>query len=165
MKRIGVSMICFKVKGFTVMEAIIALALTGLLSLLVFAGLRYYHRLFINIQAVGYAQTEINLFQQSLQNDASMAERIIFDNDVIFSVPSGVVVYRFTDKGIIRNSDLSTDTFKIKCLQPEIIWSNNMSDLVGGISIICFNSDMEFPVSIIKEYPPGLQTENDDYVD
>lgn len=148
-----------KVKGFTIMETLIALALTGLISLLVFAGIRYYHRLFSMIKLAGQTQTEINLLQQALQNDFSKAKEVFYEDGIICNNVAGVVAYRFVEDGIVRLYDFKPDTFHLKYQQPEIIMAAGLDHLIGEVNIVCYNEDLQFPVSAIKEYPIGLITE------
>lgn len=147
-----------KVKGFTIMEALIALALTGLVSLLVFAGIRYYHRLFMTIQLTGHIQTEINLLQQALQNDFAKAWEVYYEDGIMCSNESGGVAYRFIEEGVVRLDGFKPDTFKLKYQPAELSMVTGQDRLINLVSFVCYNGDLQFPVSAIKKYPVGLIT-------
>lgn len=150
--------ILIKVKGFTIMEALIALVLTGLVSLLVFAGIRYYHRLFLTIQLTGHTQTEINLLQQALQNDFANAGEVYYENDIMCINESGIVAYRFIEEGIVRLNGFNPDTFKLKYQPVELSMVTGQDRLINLVSFVCYNGDLQFPVSAFKEYPVGSFT-------
>ncbi len=145
-----------KVRGFTIMEALIGLALTGLVSLLVFAGIRYYHRLFSTILLTGHTQTEINLLQQAIENDFAKAKEVFYEDGIKCSSATGAVAYRFVEEGIVRLDSFEPDTFKLKHQPVEFSMVPGQDRLINLVSIVCYNGDLQFVVSGIKEYPVGI---------
>lgn len=152
-------MCSFKVRGFTIFEALIGLALTGLVSLLVFAGISYYHRLFSTILLTGHTQTEITLLQQAIENDLANAEEVFYEDGLLCSSVSGAVAYRFIEEGIVRLDSFDPDTFKIKHQPAEFSMVPGQDRLINLVSIVCYNGDLQFVVSGIKEYPVGITVE------
>ena len=150
------------VSGFTLLEAIIALTLTSLLTLLVFAGIRFYHNLFVKIQRTGEVQTAINQLQTVLRNDTEKSKELFFDEFLYCSNEDGTINYMFLENAIVRNSDISSDTFRINYRQPEFVYSERLENMITGITIPCYNEELVFMVSVIKKYPCGLEFKNID---
>ena len=148
-----------RLKGFTILEAIISMVLTSLLVLLALAAIRYYQRLFWNVQRTGTTQTEINLFHTALNQDMQRALKVVFDSDLVCLSGDREVRYQFLKEKIVRNSMLAIDTFHIKYTPPLILPSPEVNDLVGQITVGCYNGEALYPVCVIKKYPLGLQFE------
>ena len=160
MKRINIKdgINSYQVKGFTLMEAVLAMMLSSLLVLLALSAIRYYTLLFADIQSRGETQSEIRMLQNALDEDARQSEQIKFNEELIFIGPQEVI-YQFQDEMIIRIQDLSVDTFSVDYRYPQIQFSKQIPGLIEKLTIRCLNEKAVFPVNIIKEYPLGLKTE------
>ena len=148
-----------RISGFTLLEAIIALTLTSLLTLLVFAGIRFYHNLFVKIRHTGEVQTAINQLQTVLRNDTEKSKELFFDEFLYCNNEYGTINYMFLENAIVRNTEISSDTFRINYRQPEFVYSERLENMITGITIPCYNEELVFMVSAIKKYPWGLEFE------
>jgi Tfp pilus assembly protein FimT len=145
-----------RIKGFTVLEAVISMVLTGLIVLLAYAGIRYYHQLFFSITQVGEKQTEINLLHNALLTDTEKAEQVVFNTKLEFISNHGITSYEFSKHFLVRNTAISIDTFFIDHKPPKIVFSEVKVDLVKLISLECLNKEMVYTITIGKDYPLGL---------
>ena len=157
-KNIGFS----RVAGFTILETVITMALTGLVVLLAFAGLTYFQRLFINIQNNDDVQTKIKQLQTALNNDFAKSTKVIFGDGLSCISEGNTVNYQLDEKEIIvRNTREITDTFHIVHDEPVILISEKANELISSLTIPCKNGELLLPVSAVKEYPLGLIMEED----
>ncbi|MBR8534935.1 hypothetical protein KDU71_05130 [Carboxylicivirga sediminis] len=144
------------VKGFTVLEAVIAMVLTGLVVLFAYAGVRYYYQLFHSVTVVGHTQTEINLLHTALASDMDKAEQVIYSTTLDCISNGEVVSYAFMKDYLLRQSAIAADTFRIQHRPPQVIASKKSSELVGQISFDCINHEMVYLISVSKDYPVGI---------
>ncbi len=157
MNRNSVKIFKVQIRGFTVQETIIAMVLTGLISVLTFSAIRYYYRLFSNVVQVGNNQSNINQLQQVLSNDMENAEKVLFETGLVCQINEQNIRYNFMPEKIVRETVLATDTFYIEHEKPTIRYSTNSPDLVSFISFVCKNDDLLIPVCVHKKYPLILQ--------
>jgi prepilin-type N-terminal cleavage/methylation domain-containing protein len=151
----------YRLRGFTLLEAIIVMLISSLLVLFALAGIRYYSVLFVNIQDRSEVQTDIRMLQNALNDDVRQNEKIEYDEDLIFISYTENVRYQFDDNRIVRIQELISDTFKLKYQEPAIKFSKRVPGLVEEVTIRCVNEDEMFPVNVTKQYPVGLKMQKD----
>jgi hypothetical protein len=135
------------------------MVLSSLLVLLALAAMSNYQRIFTSIRKTGDTQTQINMFYGVLNNDMQRANKIYFDNNLLCAFDDYEVSYSFMEDKIVRNASLVVDTFHLKYGLPTIIPSFDIEELVGQVSINCYNGEALYPISIVKKYPAGIKFE------
>lgn len=147
------------IKGFTVIEVIIGMILTGLVVVFALSAIGYYNGFFFKMTESGRQQNEINLFQVALISDMMKAEKVLFNDGLVCQGTLSSVVYGFDNKNIVRTTEVSSDTFFIRHNTPVVESSLVSSELISQISIECFNDELLIIVSASKKYPFGLTFE------
>lgn len=142
-------------RGFTILEAVIAMVLTGLLVVLAMGSIRYYHRLFYGVTALGQGQSQMNLLYGALTSDMNTSSQVYYDSALRCVMDQQVVYYHFTEQYITRSNEVVTDTFHISCTTPVVHFTDGDQPFVENIEFQCTYNEIVLPISISKKYPIG----------
>lgn len=151
------------IKGFTILEAIIAMMLTSMLAVLVISGIGFYQKMFGVVVESGEKQREIDLFYQSFKTDLSKSRVVNYEGEIIMNFDDGTsVFYQFHENMIVKSSVVTVDTFFISSSLGEIRMLNNSEELTEFVEIQCLNGNLVFPLSFLKTYPAGIMMQSKD---
>lgn len=149
-----------RLKGFTLMELLIAMALTGLIMLLGMVTISHFMQLFNTIKKNNECQTAIVQLYEVVKHDVSMSDKVFWDEKMNCIRGDQIVSYQFAKEYIVRETSDYTDTLKIVSDQPDVSFLEE-TELVNHISIHCYNNGLLMPLDIIKNYPLGITLEKE----
>lgn len=149
------------IKGFTILEAVVAMMLTALLVTLVVTGLGFYQRTFIMLTDLGEQVREVNVFYGAMSNDMDRAEKVTYTGEMYLEFSgSRFVSYEILEDKVIRTCELQTDTFFVCGQIEEMSLANDSSALLSFILLHFSIGELVYPVSFHKEYSSGLLLQN-----
>ncbi len=147
------------VKGLTLMEVLITLALTSIVVTMAYTGLNYIQKLHANYQQQTRFINSYSYFKKRLDTECLKAKTIIetTENEFLVQRDSGTVIIKFLPKTIITTHNAVTDTF---FLEAKNITKNYQTiknplyagKLVQSISFDCFYSKQKFIFYFYKAY-------------
>lgn len=155
MKRQGIHPGARCLKGFTLVEMLIAMALTALIVMFGMAVISHFILVFHSVQRTNDDQSSVVQLYRLLKRDIDRADQVTWDESLHCVHPLSEVGYYFDKEQVIRQSGEQIDTFHIRSQVNDIGWFQN-TGLVNRLAIDLFNRELVFPVTIVKQYSSGL---------
>ncbi|MGZ3862802.1 MAG: PulJ/GspJ family protein [Bacteroidia bacterium] len=147
-----------KIRGFTIMEMLLALALTSMLITFSYLGLNSIYKSFVLYQKTTKDINEYTDFCKEL-NTLFYKSQYIFRNEkniIFFENDNESFRLENTDKGVVVKSNNSViDSLKIKVEKAEFYWKKELQNNNGPINIVNFNIkfyDNTFNITFEKMY-------------
>lgn len=144
-----------RLKAFSLVELITSLLISGLLigfSLWIFLTLR---KSYVNNARENTLNNEAMLFYNTFSRDADRAEYISWQyNKAVLSSPGKDLTYNFEENIILRYSNYTTDTFRLKTKNLEFTPLKSNDNYIQTISLtIELKKGLNQPISFYKCYP------------
>lgn len=144
-----------KIKAFTIIELLMVMMLSGIvigLTFLYFAQFRHY------LQST-YKQedsySELYRFQFAIQKDIVFAQEIYAPStdEILIRFANNEIKYLFDNSWVVRETQLATDTIKLKIFDVSFNIQPEYNNLVKSIDIeLEAESDKSLLLSFTKEY-------------
>ncbi len=142
-----------RVKGFTIFEMLIVMVVSSIavtLSILIWLNLQKF---FSKISKESETRTEILLLKDQLREDLKTAQALHMEADGFrLSNSTEDISYRVADDYLVRESEMGTDTFKVKILEIESTPTKENSKLQKDVSLIVWGEGIQIPISISIKY-------------
>ena len=102
-------------KAFTILELLVGMILSGIVLTATFTAYRVTLKQFQSYSERSATLTEISFFTSQLEADFEKAKMVkrISENVMLLESEKTALEYRFTDKYVLRNNFLQTDTFHV----------------------------------------------------
>jgi prepilin-type N-terminal cleavage/methylation domain-containing protein len=146
-----------KIQGFTLIEQIIVLALSGLVALISFAAFMNFQRLIVKVQASSAIDRSIYHLHSVLENDFRNSSKITWDGQLHISKISQTVRYDFGDQYLIRESSESIDTFRFDVKDLSYTGLGGKDLFIESLSFEIIGNDQHYKMEFIKEYPEYIK--------
>lgn len=148
-----------KVKGFTIIEVLIAMILGSLaIAFSAWAFLIISSNFKRSLHDYDY-HTEVLQFRYVLENDMEKATNIFYQNNAfkIGLSDSTYIYYDFNQKDIVRKKELYADTFHVETLNISQEYENNKQNMINFISFdIALKDSIWGTLRFFKQYPESL---------
>jgi prepilin-type N-terminal cleavage/methylation domain-containing protein len=142
-----------RLRGFTLIEQIVVLALTTILVLIGFTAILNFQNLLVKVRENAGKDRVVYLLRNVMENDLRNCELVSWDGRLNIEEANGTIRYQFDKSFLIRQSAEVTDTFRFATSNVEISGVNGNNDLVESISFN-LSDDIEFyKMSFLKKYP------------
>ena len=100
-------------KGFTIIELLVAMALTSIIMMLGMATISHFIRFFNEIKKNSERQTAIIQFYEVLNHDVNRSEKVFWDEKIICINTDQTISYQFNKEFIVRSINQNYDTLRI----------------------------------------------------
>lgn len=152
-----------RLNGFTLMEQIVVLALTSLLTLIGYTAIMNFQQLTRKIRNNAEQDRTIYLLSTTLENDFKNSESVNWNEGLEFHGLSEPVGYTFEKQSVLRKSSASVDTFRL--VISDIAWTklSAQSDLINAFSFVINSESEAYRFSFFKEYPEYKLWEINEY--
>ena len=154
-----------KLKGFTLMEQLIAIALTSLLLLIGFTAVMNFNRLFRQIRLNAGEDRNVLLLETQLTNDWRMSNEVWWDDQLTLKKAFSTVTYQFGPEYIVRSYDMQSDTFRLGSRELNIGEVTGTKGLVRTLSFQMPTTNEQYTIQLTKDYPQFKQWEARGYGD
>lgn len=144
------------VEGFTVLEAIVAMVLTGIVVSIAVVAILFYTHFFKRAAHLSEVQRSVHLFQLVLAEDVQCAEILYWDSELICQKQEYVVSYEFHESFILRSTEELVDTFRLAHEMPELKFCTGKDGLVEYVRVVCSYDGLAIPVSASKAHSVGI---------
>lgn len=141
-------------RAFTIMELLIALALTAVIfAISLYAVGLFRQSLERRVKRFNVSSTEY-LLKKAIKKDCLMAEEIFEKNDSLIFMKGGEIAlsYVFMQGAVLRKRQLATDTFKIVSSVKDIQKIADSVDLVSGFTLVLDTLQSKNEMYFIKPY-------------
>jgi len=154
-----------RLKGFTLMEQIIAIALTSLLLLIGFTAVMNFNRLFRQIRLNANKDRSVLFLETQLTNDWHASNEIRWDDQLTLKKAFSTITYQFEPEYIVRSYDMQSDTFRLSSRELNIKEVTGTKGLVRTLSFQVPTTNEQYTIQLTKEYPQFKQWEARGYGD
>ncbi|WP_169737685.1 pilus assembly FimT family protein [Prolixibacter bellariivorans] len=154
-----------KLKGFTLMEQLIAIALTSLLLLIGFTAVMNFNRLFRQIRLNAGEDRSVLLLETQLANDWQACNEARWDEQLTLKKAFSTITYQFEPEYIVRSYDMQSDTFRLSSRELNINEVSGTKGLVRTLSFQVPTTNEQYTIQLTKEYPQFKQWEARGYGD
>lgn len=147
-----------KLKGFTLAELMITLALSSILVSFSFLGLKYVQRLLHQFREQSYFITQLNELNKRLNSSVNNSRSIFLENDkkLIFRADSMNSSFEFKPDMILSIKSNQTDSFKVETkdlkFEYEPIGENISAALINKIEFNVYFHKQNFHLIFNKNY-------------
>jgi prepilin-type N-terminal cleavage/methylation domain-containing protein len=145
-------------KGFTIIELLVSMTLTGILVVFAFLGYNQIQKLFLNYAKQSEFISEYNQLNKALFILSDKANEIEkkTENSVVFKTDSNETTFEINEKVCLLKFKSHTDTFKIASKEKQFefvqINNSNSSNLITSFMCEVFYQSQKFHVSFHKQY-------------
>jgi len=147
-----------KLKGFTLAEMLVTLALTGLLAMFAYKGMGYVQRMFFEYTNESTFISTVNNLNDRIQKIAGR-DAILVENNQRFSHLNDSLneFLQIQEDYILIGHSGKVDTFKVKCNNVKISYSNLISEFnsIRPVQKLEWNvvyRSQTFAIALIKNY-------------
>lgn len=133
-----------QLKGFTILEALISLMLISIIMALTYQFVQFVGAQLYGFQKQNVEEIEYNVFNSTIHRDiAESVDYKLGDGELdLLYYDDSHLNYKFTDKGIFRQSQKSTDTFKLAVKYREVQLLSNDSLMVLKLKLDFLESEI-----------------------
>lgn len=160
-----------RLKAFTILELIVAMAISSLLIGMCFIAYQIIIVQFSNYKTNNQRIQDMTLCNYLLTRDVSSANTISQPQQGIFEFESHneVLTYAFETDYIVRTNEGGADTFYLKPLDLEtkqlrLFNRTGLQDLVTDIQVSLSQEQETFNLHFHKEYSPHILINAEDYI-
>lgn len=142
-----------KVNGFTIMEIMVTMVISGIVVLTAFEFYNLFNKLLLKKNNTMEIGKEMLQFYNVFENDAARAISLDLSTAglIMNYYYEDIIKYEFFDDYVIRNRNIASDTFRIKVMN-----LNSIKDQVTGFDKILtmelVKYDEAFPLFLEKIY-------------
>jgi prepilin-type N-terminal cleavage/methylation domain-containing protein len=110
-----------ELKAFTLLELLVGMILSGIVLAATFTAYRVVTRQYETYRDKSKSITEVSLFVAQLESDFENATTITLasENRIHLQFEKRMLEYRFSEKYVLRNDFMRTDTFNVSVAQTE----------------------------------------------
>ncbi|MBI2968487.1 MAG: prepilin-type N-terminal cleavage/methylation domain-containing protein [Bacteroidetes bacterium] len=144
--------------SFTLIELIIVLFLTGMVTAIGYTSFNIIKREFFSFRTNAMALVDISWLNAILQRDILNAREVRRENESVILVFRNMppVTYRFAHSFILRKSDSATDTFHLSYRNLRMNLFKNEQAIHGGlvdeIMVDVVSESAVYPLHLRKQY-------------
>ena len=145
------------VKGYTLLEVMVGMALTGLIVLFGVSAVMNFKRLHVSVVEKVDAQSSIFLMNDILSEDISASETVTGNgNQIECRVKGRQIQYHFGKEFVLRQTIPVVDTFYFNT--ESVLMENNHEspELVNSLLLNVKLGEQVLPLSYYKVYPEGV---------
>lgn len=145
-------------KGFTLAEMMVTLALTGLLAMFAYKGLGYVQTMFQDYNKESSFISTVNALQERIEVLTAKQAILIQNNDRFVHLSDTLNEYlKVADDYVLIGHLNKADTFKLKCTGLKVVHSNSVSEFnvwrpVEKVEWTVTFKHQLFIFSLLKEY-------------
>lgn len=152
-QKVRMDILTKSIKGFTLMEQILVLALTTILVLIGFTAVLNMNRMMDKVRKNASGDRNLYLLQQAMDQDVRNAESVSWDGILQCEKTNELISYAFEDSLLLRISEATTDTFSFVTSDLEITAVKDNPHLVEYITFNLSAQHQAYKMSFFKEYP------------
>jgi|GEM_PF-1862106 len=140
-------------KGFTLMEQLVVMALTAILVLMGFTAILNFHRLVAKVRDNAIKDRNVYFFRDVMESDFRDSEKIGWDGELYMKKKETSIRYQFNDSFIIREAQESRDTFRFSPGDIQRQGANGNDSLLESISFNLRDELQSYRMTFFKQYP------------
>lgn len=142
-----------KYPAYTILEILIVMMLTGIVMGMAIIGFFQFENMLHSSRATLTKNNEYILFENTLNDDCYMAERILNDDPVlVIENRKGKLIYMLRNSYVTRRNGEQIDTFFLQLKNISIIEHEDLPGMVNNIQLEVLLNEEIYPVNIWKEY-------------
>lgn len=156
----------YRLKGLTLVEVLVTLALTSIVVTLAYTGLNYVQKLYTQYQQQTRFIQSLSHLQSRLHFEGLKANYILQSSETEFQMmrDSTRITLKFLPESVITTQGLQTDTFYIKARQIERTYQPVKNPLYAGrlvqsLSFQCEFTKQKFNIYFYKNYDASVLLE------